>query len=185
MPVPAAGPLRLVAVGNLKALKNYDRLLSAMASLVADPVHLDIYGSGSLKEGLQQRIKDEKLNVRLCGQVNDMAQILTNYHMLIMPSLHEGFGLAPAEAMAVGLPVLLSELDVFKELFKSYPVYFDPVSPQSIATAIKYALKHKEALQERAIAAKAYATVRFSADRYCQQLDSIYQSVFARHIIKS
>jgi glycosyltransferase involved in cell wall biosynthesis len=169
---------RLVAVGNLRRQKNYPALLNAMELVKDIPVSLDIFGSGDMQKELQNTIDKNKLNVRLMGRVNDVSEILLNYHAYIMPSLFEGFGIAPMEAMASGMPVLLSNLSVFKELGNDIPLYFDPTNPESIANFIKYAYLNWNEVKAKAKKGEEFIYKKASRETYFVKLKEIYQSDF-------
>jgi glycosyltransferase involved in cell wall biosynthesis len=170
------GSFKLVAVGNLRRQKNYPALLKAMDMVKDIPVTLDIYGSGDLQEELQKAIGENQLNVRLMGRVDDVSEILLNYHAYIMPSLFEGFGIAPMEAMAAGMPVLLSDLPVFKEIGGDLPEYFDPGSPASIANTIRNSFQNWNSVKEKAANGKERIRNKASKEIYFKKLSAIYSS---------
>ena len=167
---------KLVAVGNLRRQKNYFALLEAIHLLKDHPIHLDIYGSGDLEKELLDKINKERLNVRLMGRTNDVSAVLPAYHAYIMPSLFEGFGIAPMEAMAAGMPVLLSNLEVFKEVAEDFPVYFDPANPSTMADAIKYAYDNWQQVKSKAQKGKSMIKQKVSREVYFSNLIKIYNS---------
>jgi glycosyltransferase involved in cell wall biosynthesis len=167
---------RLVAVGNLRRQKNYFALLEAIHLLKDHPIHLDIYGSGDLEKELLDKINKDGLNVRLMGRTNDVSAVLPAYHAYIMPSLFEGFGIAPMEAMAAGMPVLLSNLEVFKEVAEDFPIYFDPANPSSMADAIKYAYDNWQQVKSKAQKGKSMIKQKVSREVYFSNLIKIYNS---------
>ena len=58
---------------------------------------------------------------------------LKNADLLVQPSLYEGFGIPPLEAMSLGTPVLLSDIQVFKEIYSDFPVtYFTTNNSDSL-----------------------------------------------------
>jgi glycosyltransferase involved in cell wall biosynthesis len=89
--------LTCVAVGNLKELKNYRFLIEAFKKLKEDNIRLHIYGSGPLREELQQEIDKHLLQINLCGLVDDTSAVLPQYDLFIQASLHEGYSLAVME----------------------------------------------------------------------------------------
>ncbi|HEX2535089.1 MAG TPA: glycosyltransferase, partial [Chitinophagaceae bacterium] len=170
-----AGGLRLVAVGNLRRQKNYALLLEAFRLLRDQPVSLDIYGSGDLQAELQEQIDRHRLPVRLMGRCANPAEVLPQYDAYIMASLFEGFGIAPMEAMAAGLPVLLSDLPVFRELAGDLPLYFDPQEPESIARAIGQAVREWPSVREKAKEGRAIVWQKASRSVYFRNIKKIYQ----------
>ncbi len=72
---------------------------------------------------------------------------------LVFPSLYEGFGLPPLEAMACGCPVAVSNATSLPEVCGDAAEYFDPLSPEDMAAAILRALDGR--LVERGLARAA------------------------------
>jgi glycosyltransferase involved in cell wall biosynthesis len=131
------GKTRLVAVGNLRRQKNYPNLLRAMEALKGRNVSLDIYGEGTLKGALQNLIDASGLNVRLMGRSDKIHELLPAYDGYVMASSFEGYGIAVVEAMASGLPVILSDLPVLREVSGGKGLFFNPEAPDDIILAIR------------------------------------------------
>ncbi len=165
---------RLVAVGNLRKQKNYPLLLEAFRMLKNDPVTLDIYGSGEQEFELNNYIELHGLKVRLMGRVEDVSLVLPQYHAYIMASLFEGFGIAPMEAMAAGMPVILSDLPVFRELAEDIPEYFDPSDAGSIVASIRKVFANWTFYKENARKGKEAIRGKASREVYFKKLVEIY-----------
>ncbi len=60
--------------------------------------------------------------------------------VLLYPSFYEGFGFVPLEASKTGLPVVVSEIEIFREVLGNYPVYVDPYNPKDISLGVRNAL---------------------------------------------
>jgi glycosyltransferase involved in cell wall biosynthesis len=91
-----------------------------------------------------------------------------------MGSLFEGFGIAPMEAMAAGMPVILSDLDVFRELAEDVPRYFDPEDAASIASAIRFVHDNWMEMKYRATRGKNLIHKKASKEVYLNRLMEIY-----------
>jgi alpha-1,3-rhamnosyl/mannosyltransferase len=83
------------------------------------------------------------------------------------------------EAMAAGMPVLLSDIPVLREVAGESPLYFDPLNPQSIADAIKEALQNRNQLIQRSAGNRSMVKEKASKEIYKQKLESIYRSVLS------
>ncbi|MFS8082940.1 MAG: glycosyltransferase family 4 protein [Ginsengibacter sp.] len=118
-------PIRAIAIGALRLQKNYEYLLNKFALLKEQVIELDIYGDGPLKMELQKLIEKNRLPVKLKGQVKNINAILPLYDLCISSSLFEGFSLAILEAMAAKVPLLLSNIESFKEQCGETALYFD------------------------------------------------------------
>jgi glycosyltransferase involved in cell wall biosynthesis len=64
--------------------------------------------------------------VEFTGSISNenLADLLAKAKLLVQPSFYEGFGLPPLEAMVLGTPALISDIPVFREIYKDYPVSF-------------------------------------------------------------
>ncbi|MEA3062726.1 MAG: hypothetical protein QOJ94_2507 [Sphingomonadales bacterium] len=170
-------PLRLVAVGMLKAQKNYFYLIEAFRRMRGEKVSLDIFGDGPLRAELQSAIDAESLPIRLLGKRPDVYDLLDDYDLYVMPSRYEGFGIAPVEAMAAGLPLLLSDLPVLREISYGNALFFDIADPEALPALLR-SLDGREAelaaLSERGI---ALAREHYRRDAYLARLAAIYRDL--------
>jgi glycosyltransferase involved in cell wall biosynthesis len=170
-------PLRLVAVGMLKAQKNYFYLIEAFKRMRGEAVSLDIYGDGPLRDALQREIDAHELPIRLRGKRAGVHELLAEYDLFVMPSRYEGFGIAPVEAMASGLPLLLSDLPVLREISYGNALFFDPADPDALPALIGAVRNGKvvvAGLSERGI---ALAREHYRRDSYVERLAAIYRDV--------
>lgn len=116
--------LRCMAVGHLKYEKNYEYMLAQMAMLKKFPVALDIYGDGVDADKLKKMKTNLQLSaVEFKGKAANVDELMKQYHVFISCSASEGFGIAPVEAMAARLPVIVSSIPVFKELIEGVGLF--------------------------------------------------------------
>lgn len=168
--------LKLVAVGRLDPVKNLEYLLDVFTYLREFNISLDIYGGGNIKR-FEKLISEKKVNVNMQGHQDDMSLVLQNYDVLIMPSKYEGFGLAVFEAMASGLPVLLSNIVPFKSNIRENALYFDLDMPVKTADIIKSIFNGDIDLTPMAEKANRFANETVRRDRYVKRLLSIYDEI--------
>jgi len=108
----AGGVLRVISVGGLHPVKGLDTLLRAIAELRARncAVHVEIVGDGDMRAALESLVRELGLSaqVSLTGALPRaaVAERLAAAQLYVCSSRHETFGLAPAEALAVGRPVV-------------------------------------------------------------------------------
>jgi len=147
-------PAYLLCVGSLEPRKNLRRLLEAWAvvqpSLGADTqlVIAGAKGSSTVFEGV--RLDPLPPQVHFTGYVSDeeLPCLYAGALALIYPSLYEGFGLPPLEAMACGTPVVTSNGTSIPEVADGAAVLVDPEDVDSIADGIRQMVS-SAALRER------------------------------------
>lgn len=166
--------LRLVAVGNLRQQKNYPYLVEAFR-YVPEGTTLDIYGEGHMREELQKTIDEHNLNVRLCGIRSDMQNVLHEYDLFVMTSFYEGQPVALLEATVCGLPALLSDVPVLREIGGENAIYVNIGDVHDFAKKISEVNQGKYDLEK--MAANEYdAIASFSSQRnYINKLNALYE----------
>ena len=166
--------LKMVAVGNLRHQKNYPYLLDAFKDLPSN-VTLDIYGQGDMREQLQKQIDDNNLNIRLMGMTNDIEKVLPRYDVFVMSSFFEGQPLALLEATAAGLPSLLSDIPVLREVLDNDALYFNIDETSGFRKTVRDIANRNVDLDS--LANRAFLRVKSFAKRtfYLERLKTIYQ----------
>ena len=120
----------IIYVGNVKPHKGINILLDAFSKLNDDNLTLKIIGQ---KEKFLVGIKydeDKYKNVVFTGRLSDeeLLNEIAKAKYLVQPSLYEGFGIPPLEAMYLGTTPIISDIPVFKEVYKDLSViYFNGV----------------------------------------------------------
>jgi glycosyltransferase involved in cell wall biosynthesis len=125
--------------------KNHAKLFEAMRLLeVTDPGLRLILTGGAL-----DTLTDIPDNVEVRGLVPlaELRELYRNAACMVFPSLYEGFGLPPLEAMASGCPVASSTAGSLPEIVGDAAELFDPQDPAAIAAAIRNAISRTEELQ--------------------------------------
>lgn len=129
--------------------KNLPALFSALALIPAEtrPVLLlaghETDDARMVAQAAAAGVADD---VRLLGarSTQELESLYALADCLVLPSLHEGFGLPVAEAMARSLPVACSEIPALREVARSAALYFDPRSPEQIARRLEELLGNPE-----------------------------------------
>jgi len=167
---------KIVSVGNLKIQKNQRFLIEAFKALKGKPISLDIFGDGPLQHSLQQLIHENNLNVTLKGKVSTIQEVLKDYDMFVMSSLYEGFALSVLEAMAVGLPMMLSNIPSFKEQCEDTAIYFSLNNSNDFVEKLLTIKDDSTALLAIGQAGKNRATSLFTLTQHLVQLSAIYNN---------
>ncbi len=90
----------------------------------------------------------------------EIVRLFAGAKAFVFPSFAEGFGLPPLEAMAAGVPVVCSDIPVFREVYGDAVLYVDPNRPESIAEGVR------EVLAGDGSSARIASRGRARADRY-------------------
>jgi glycosyltransferase involved in cell wall biosynthesis len=117
--------------------KNHDRLFEAFALVRGERPDLRLVLTGAGHEG-----KPAPDGVEARGRVSldELVELYRTAEALVFPSLYEGFGQPPLEAMACGCPVAVSSVASLPEVCGDAAEYFDPESPEEMAAAVIRAL---------------------------------------------
>jgi glycosyltransferase involved in cell wall biosynthesis len=169
----ATDSLRLVAVGNLRYQKNYPYLIEAFKSMPGN-VTLDIYGEGSLRNELQEEIDKHHLKIQLLGSRHDLDKVLPTYDAFIMSSFFEGQPLSLLEAIACGLPAILSDIPVLREVAREFAVYFDLNNPMDLVQKVRAILNQEIQLLTNTAPALNLISSFAKRDIYIDHLRKIY-----------
>jgi glycosyltransferase involved in cell wall biosynthesis len=173
--------------GNIKPHKNLERLIESFHLLRQNPefkdVQLLIIGDEISKYAtLRRAVHRHKLHkhVRFFGFVPDrtLAALYRLANVFVFPSLYEGFGLPPLEAMASGTPVITSNVSSLPEVVGNAAIMIDPYEPAAIADAMRRVLTDatlRADLQRRGLARAR----EFSWERSVQRVREIYREVTA------
>lgn len=148
--------------------KNHARLFEGFAQLREEQPELELVltgnGFGDLPPG-----------VRTVGRVgwDELASLYRRAGALVFPSLYEGFGLPPLEAMASGCPVACSTAGSLQEVCGDAAVYFDPASVEEIVGAIRLALDGE------LVAKGLERAAGFTWERCARGHDAVYRELTA------
>ncbi len=147
--------------------KNHDRLFEASALVRRERPDLRLVLTGSGHEGPLPE------NVESRGRVSDdgLVELYRSAACLVFPSLYEGFGLPPLEAMACGCPVAVAQATSLPEVCGDAAEYFDPFSAEDMAAAILRALSGDRV--EKGLAQAA----QFSWNACARAHDAVYQEL--------
>ena len=169
---PPQSPLKIVSVGILRPEKQHSLLLEAMQAITPETASLALYGDGPLKAELEATILAQNLShVHLMGHEREVVDKLSAYDVFVSSSRFEGFGLAVAEAMAAGLPCVLSDIPAHREVGGAEAWYFS--SAEEFGQKIKALSQAPEQLQQLGIAMRRRAEAKFGRETYLSKWKSI------------
>lgn len=149
------GELLVGAVGALEAEKDHRTLVRAAGRVLAafPDARFVIAGEGSRRAALERLVRELGVadRVALPGHVTDVRHSLGDLDLFVMPSVEEGLGSAALEALAAGLPVVLSRVGGLVDVAGGRLPSVPPGDPRALADAI---LRLLESSHERRRAAR-------------------------------
>jgi glycosyltransferase involved in cell wall biosynthesis len=172
--------------GRLVPHKGVDVLLDAMTELPGDVV-LVLIGTGPRLSGLrgQARRLDLEDRIRFCPNVSDvdLPRYLALGHVFVFPSENrlEGFGLAVAEAMATGLPVVTADMPGVREVIEPgvEGLLAEPLLAHDVAAKVRTLLDDPALARRMGAAGRARAEQRYGLATVARQLLSLYADLSA------
>jgi len=170
-------------VGRLSVEKGIDGLLAAWEQL-GDRISLKIVGDGPLADVVAQRAHRLK-SVEWLGRrpKEQVLKLMKRARVLILPSTcYENFPLAVAEAFAVGLPIIASDLGSLASLVDPgrTGLLFRPNDPEDLADKVRWALDHPDELASMRWEARNEFVAKYTAEQNYERLLSIYRSATER-----
>ena len=171
----------ILYTGNIKPHKNVDRLIEAFSILRRrgfEDVKLLIIGDEISKyQNLRRLVHRFQLHqkVRFLGFVPDatLGALYRLASVFVFPSLYEGFGLPPLEAMAAGAPVITSNVSSLPEVVGDAALLIDPLDAGAIADAMARVLTD-QALRASLIARGHERVKAFSWTRSVARIRQVY-----------
>jgi glycosyltransferase involved in cell wall biosynthesis len=147
-----ASTKNLIYIGSFMPYKNVETLIKGAGLAPEFTLHLLSKISDERKSALQKLAALNAANLVLHNGVTDTEykDLLLSAFALVSASKDEGFGIPLVEGMQLGTPVVVSDLEIFKEVAASAGTYFDPERPESFEKAIK-SLEDKSQWQQKSV----------------------------------
>jgi sugar transferase (PEP-CTERM/EpsH1 system associated) len=172
------------SVGRMAIVKDQLTLIKAAEVLVTENPELKqilrivLVGDGELHSTIQGYIADHSLkdNVELLGARNDVACILQDFDVFVLPSLAEGIPLTILEAMATALPVISTEVGGVPELIENNAQGYliKPKDVKGLATKIKLYIDKPELMAQHGASGREKVEKNFSLQAMTKQYLQIY-----------
>ncbi|SDN25551.1 Glycosyltransferase involved in cell wall bisynthesis [Cryobacterium flavum] len=128
---------RLIYMGSFMPYKNLDTLVLALADLPEYELHLLSRVSATERNRLTRLAPQARLLFHDGVTDEDYHALVRSATALVTASLDEGFGIPLVEAMSLGIPVVVSDIPIFREIGGDAALYFDPRSADAITAAVR------------------------------------------------
>ncbi len=176
----------ILYVGSERPRKNLERLVEAFAILRKEFTALRLVKvgeSGRSEEYRRETMKKlDSLGITQAVMFidhlseRDLAHIYASAVLLAYPSLYEGFGLPPLEAMACGCPVVASNTSSLPEVMGEAGILVDPYDTDSLAQAMREVLANST-LRDDMVRKGLEQSKKFSWERAAEQTQEVYNKV--------
>ena len=185
--IPRDQPLVLF-LSRLDPKKGLDLLIPALAQVAqsAIPFHLVLAGDNpqdpAYKQAIEQRINTLGLaeHTTMTGFVGGAQKqaLLQGADLFVLPSYYENFGIAVAEAMLAGLPVVISKgVYIWPDIVAGEAGWVCDLSVEAVATILKASLENPDQRQIRGQQAQRYAQTHYRWDAIAAQTLAAYDNV--------
>ncbi len=174
---------RILLVARLRPEKGHYVALNAIERVQArlPKTTIAFAGTGALEAELRQEVTSRNLTktVLFLGHVDDVAGLLRQVEMVIVPSLSEPFGLVAIEAMAAERLVIASRVGGLEEIIEHgrSGVLVKPSDPEELAAQISYYLENPD--ERRCLAANGYQRYleRFTSEKMARNYLALYEDM--------
>lgn len=139
----------VLCVSSIDPRKNFARLVEACQGLTGAKLY--IVGKYNRVFSQQMALDTTPDHIQFLGRVSDeeLVRLYNQAACFVFPSLYEGFGLPPLEAMACGCSVLVSDIPVEREVCGDAALYFNPLDPHNILHTITQYLNDADVIKEK------------------------------------
>jgi glycosyltransferase involved in cell wall biosynthesis len=180
-------PVRLVFVGRLHAQKGLDVLLTAFKQLLSHHpqwhLHLQLLGDGPLREDLVALADDLGIasHVDFIGMTERVPEYLQQADIFVLPSRAEGHSNALLEAMACGLPVVVSDIPANLDVVEGgrNGLVFAVDDPRSLSAALARLLEQRELRARLGLAARETVEAQYSLDHIVDDYIALYREILS------
>jgi glycosyltransferase involved in cell wall biosynthesis len=176
--------IKIVTVGRLVAAKNYVMLLRSIRLLVDNGIRasLAIIGDGPDKENLAAWVERHNLSdhVDLLGFRTDIIDLLRGYDIFALSSIREGTPVAMLEAMALGLPVVATQVGGIPDVLGNNErgLIVPPNDPEQMCNALKTLCLNPDLRASLGKSARALITSTYSQAAICGQYEKLYFDMY-------
>jgi glycosyltransferase involved in cell wall biosynthesis len=179
-----------LCVARMTPQKGHAVLLDALGILgPSRRVRAAFAGDGDLRPVLEARARELGVaeRVRFLGVRSDVPELMRGADVVVLPSLHEGFGLALAEAMASGLPVVASDTGPVPEIVEHdrSGILFPPGDARALSVALDRLMESEGERAAMGGRGRARAMAEFSFETMIGRLEALYERLARREPLPS
>jgi glycosyltransferase involved in cell wall biosynthesis len=166
----------IISVSRLIRLKGLQYLIPAFKEIKNENIKLAIVGDGEYGPELEKLASDDPRIIFTGNQTGDVLdQLYTNASLFVQSSEMEGLSISLLEAMAHGLPCLVSEIVANRQAAADTALYFESKNIDSLKNKLAEALNNQEKMKNLADKGKERAETIFNWDQISEETRKLYQ----------
>ncbi|MBD2180866.1 hormogonium polysaccharide biosynthesis glycosyltransferase HpsP [Aerosakkonema funiforme] len=184
----------LLYLSRIEPKKGLDLLIPALENLLAEGIdfHFVLAGANPQDPDYEGKIKAQiqasplGYHTTITGFVGGdrKASLLQNADLFVLPSYYENFGIAVAEAMVAGKPVVISDgVYIWEDIQNAEAGWICSLTVESLTEKLRLALRDEGERKRRGLNAQEYALKQYSWDAIAQQTIQAYQEIFSSTIM--
>lgn len=182
--LPPEGPPTIGFLGRLSEKKGAPILLAAFAMLAVEFPEARLVVAGPDDEGIGKTMRRDVTRLGLEDRVNfpgmvvgaEKEELLARFDVFVLPSANESFGIAVAEAMAAGVPVVVSdEVGIAGDIVKAGAGVIAPRTEAGVAAAVRRILTDAELAGGMGAAGRRFALSSYTRSASMAALERIYE----------
>jgi len=168
-------------VGRLSSQKGLEFLLETAKHIVKDvpDTNFLIVGKGDLDDKLKHKVIELGLHdkVIFTGEKRDLTDVYSAMDVFVLPSVREGTPLVILEALAMGKPIVATDVGGVSKIMKSSMagILVKPKDVDGLTKAIMFMLQNKEEASVFSSRGRSFVESRFSAKRMAEQYREVYE----------
>ena len=182
---PLAEKLTIGTLGRLTVEKGHETFLAAAKKVTSNIQHptsnFVIAGEGNLKPELEQQVKDLGIEdkVTFLGFVPEdrKIEVYSSFDIFVFPSLAEGFGIVLIEAMALGLPCVVSDLPVLGEVGGDAVRFFKAGDSKDLAQKVLMLLEDEDLRRGLGQKARKRVEEKYSMETFVENYGRLYNNL--------
>ena len=170
-------------IGRLVWQKGFEYFIEAIPEVLEEfkAARFVLVGGGELEGELKLKSKRLKLENKIffTGFRHDIKDILASVDIFVMPSLLEGLPVVLLEAMAMGKPIIATDIDGINEVLENGKtgLLIPPKSPEALSEAIVNLLSHRDHAYQMGINARRVVEKRFGVDIMVEKVEEVYEEL--------
>ncbi|MHA6334521.1 glycosyltransferase family 4 protein [Qipengyuania sp. CAU 1752] len=171
--------LQIVVPGRLVKEKGHADLLAALSEVNIGRFVLRFIGGGPLEAYLRSQAASRKIPLEISGKVDHTSFLsqIAAADLVVIPSHHEGFGLAAAEAMALGKPIIASDAGGLAQVVGSDGLMYLSGDVAALAAGLGKLASDRSLREALGTRGRQSAFARFGADSAAERLARDYRSL--------